>query len=80
MPIIPCARAIHSGRHPGRRGLRRALARDPERVLADVREGVVSRAAAERDYGVVIAHDGRDWAVDRPATQARRAQMRARAR
>lgn len=30
------------------------LSRAPERVLADVREGKVSLASAERDYGVVI--------------------------
>jgi N-methylhydantoinase B/oxoprolinase/acetone carboxylase alpha subunit len=29
--------------------------REPERVLADVREGYVSREAAEKHYGVVVA-------------------------
>jgi N-methylhydantoinase B len=33
--------------------------REPERVLADVLGGFVSRSSAERDYGVVLAADGR---------------------
>jgi hypothetical protein len=33
------------------------LERDPERVRADVRDGYVSLAAAERDYGVVLDPD-----------------------
>jgi N-methylhydantoinase B len=45
--------------------------REPERVLADVRGGFVSRDAAERDYGVVLAADGAS--VDGAATRARRA-------
>jgi N-methylhydantoinase B/oxoprolinase/acetone carboxylase alpha subunit len=44
-------------------------------VLADVREGLVSREAAERDYGVVLEPAGRSWVIDRAATQARRAQL-----
>ena len=51
--------------------------RDPGRVLADVREGAVSLEAAERDYGVVLASEGRSWVLDQAATQAQRAQMRA---
>jgi N-methylhydantoinase B len=43
------------------------LARDPERVLRDVRDGLVSRGAAERDYGVALTPDGR--AVDAAATE-----------
>jgi N-methylhydantoinase B len=62
---------------PGGGGHGDPLARDPERVLADVREGIVSREAAERDYGVVLALEGRAWMLDQTATQARRAQMRA---
>ena len=45
--------------------------REPARVLADVRGGFVSRASAERDYGVLLAADGR--AVDVAATARRRA-------
>jgi N-methylhydantoinase B len=61
---------------PGGGGHGDPLARDAERVLADVREGLVSRAAAERDYGVVFERAARSWVIDRAATQARRAQLR----
>jgi N-methylhydantoinase B len=46
-------------------------ARDAELVLAEVRDGLLSREAARRDYGVVLTDDGR--AVDRAATEAARA-------
>ena len=62
---------------PGGGGYGDPLNRDPERVLADVREGAVSREAAERAYGVVLASVGHSWVLNHPATQARRAQMRA---
>ena len=60
---------------PGGGGYGDPLARDPERVLADVREKVVSPEAAERDYGVVLKRDGGDFVVDAAATQARRAKV-----
>ena len=60
---------------PGGGGHGNAFTREPERVLADVREHVVSPEAAERDYGVVIKRDGDDFAVDAAATQAKRAKM-----
>ncbi len=48
--------------------------REPERVLADVREGYVSREAAEKHYGVVVAEteteDG--LTVDAAATARKR--------
>jgi len=44
--------------------------REPDRVLADVLGGFVSRESAERDYGVVLTGKGR--AVDDAATRARR--------
>ena len=44
--------------------------REPERVLADVIGGFVSRASAERDYGVILTANAR--AVDNAATQNRR--------
>ena len=44
-------------------------------MLDDVREGNVSPEAAERDYGVVVVQDGRDWTLDEAATAARRKQM-----
>jgi N-methylhydantoinase B len=40
-------------------------------VLRDVRDGIVSAAAAEREYGVIIAADGRS--VDAAGTASRRA-------
>jgi N-methylhydantoinase B len=61
---------------PGGGGYGDPLARDPERVLADVREGLVSREAAERDYGVIVQPAELSWALDVAATQARRAQLR----
>jgi N-methylhydantoinase B len=39
-------------------------------VLRDVRDGLLSKAAAERDYGVVLSDDGLN--VDRERTFARR--------
>jgi N-methylhydantoinase B len=49
------------------------LERDPARVAADLAEGYVTPAAAERDYGVIW----RDRAVDAVATQAKRTALRA---
>ena len=46
-----------------------AVERNPDQVLNDVRDGLITPETAERDYGVVI----RDNAVDEAATQARRA-------
>jgi N-methylhydantoinase B len=55
------------------------LEREPAFVLADVRSGYVSVAAAERDYGVVVrqtgAH-GRTFEVDDERTAALRAHLR----
>jgi N-methylhydantoinase B len=50
------------------------LARDPDRVLADVLDGRVSVEAARRDYGVVLDPSG--TRIDRAATQVLRAQPR----
>jgi N-methylhydantoinase B len=60
---------------PGGGGHGDALTREPERVLTDVREGVVSPDVAERDYGVVVRRDGGDFVIDAAATQARRAKV-----
>ena len=62
---------------PGGGGYGNALARDPQHVLADVREGYVSPEAAERKYGVALTDDG-DGArrVDEAATERQRAAMR----
>ncbi len=58
---------------PGGGGYGDPLTREPERVLADVREGMVSPEAAEREYGVVVKKNGAGWLVDEAATKARRA-------
>jgi N-methylhydantoinase B len=63
---------VHSA---GSGGYGNPLDREPERVLADVRDDYVSANAAHELYGVVVTPDGR--AVDVAATAARRAQMRA---
>ncbi len=55
---------------PGGGGYGDPHARPAERVLADVREGTISAAAAERDYGVVLTADGQ--AVDEAATAKKR--------
>lgn len=55
---------------PGGGGWGDPLRRDPELVLRDVRDGVVSPGAAERLYGVVIASGGK--AIDHDATAQRR--------
>jgi N-methylhydantoinase B len=54
---------------PGGGGLGDPLTREPVRVADDVRDGLVSRKAALKDYGVVLGDDG---AVDEAATAARR--------
>jgi N-methylhydantoinase B len=58
---------------PGGGGYGDPLVREPARVLDDVREGVVSPAAAEREYGVVLRKSGASWVVDESATATRRA-------
>ena len=50
------------------------LERDPNAVLKDVRNELLSLANAEADYGVII--DAQRWRVDAPATQQRRAEIR----
>ena len=50
------------------------LERDPERVVADVERSLVSRAWAERVYGVVLEEGSLE--VDEAATAARREEVR----
>jgi len=57
---------------PGGGGFGDPLTREPERVLADVREGYISHAAAERDYGVVMMETENGPAIDMAATAWRR--------
>lgn len=61
---------------PGGGGFGDALERDPELVLADVREGYVSEESAASDYGVVLRKRDGVWALDITATLARRAELR----
>jgi N-methylhydantoinase B len=49
------------------------LERDPDAVLKDVRNELLSPAKAAADYGVVI--DTRRWTVDAAATRRRRAEI-----
>lgn len=51
------------------------LDRDVERVRADVRDGLVTAAAAREVFGVVLSGD-RDPRADVPATEALRAELR----
>jgi len=55
---------------PGGGGYGDPKTRDPARVLRDVRDGVVSREAAEREYGVAVTSDGR--ALDAARTETLR--------
>jgi N-methylhydantoinase B len=59
---------------PGGGGFFDPFTRDPERVLEDVRNGLVSPESAERDYGVVIERD--QTRVNAVATDARRTSAR----
>ena len=59
---------------PGGGGFGDPLERDPEQVLRDVRDGVVSVQAALERYGVVIATGGRRINAD--ATVRRRESIR----
>ncbi|MFC3231100.1 hydantoinase B/oxoprolinase family protein [Marinibaculum pumilum] len=53
---------------PGGGGWGDPKGRAPERVLRDVRDGVVSAAAAEQVYGVALTEDGRAVDAARTAT------------
>jgi len=61
---------------PGGGGYGDPLMRDPERVLADVRDGAVTVEAAQRDYGVVVTGGKGSWAIDPGATRALRARTK----
>jgi N-methylhydantoinase B len=55
---------------PGGGGFGDPAERDPARVALDVADGLISRAAAERDYRVALAADG---SLDRAGTVQLRA-------
>ncbi len=62
---------------PGGGGYADALEREPGQVLDDVREGLVSPEAAEKQYGVVLRKNGAGWTIDDAATRTRRAALKA---
>ena len=55
---------------PGGGGFGSSLERDPQRVLADVKQGYISLESAEKDYAVII--NAATMTVDEAATAARR--------
>ena len=55
---------------PGGGGFGSPLERDPQRVLADVKQGYISLESAEKDYAVII--NAATMTVDEAATAARR--------
>ena len=67
--VEPCEIRITS---PAGGGWGNPKAREPERVLRDVRDGIVSREAARRLYGVALTADGR--AVDVAETERLRSE------
>jgi len=54
---------------PGGGGYGDPLMRDPQAVLADVREGYVSAEVARRDYGVALVHGPQGWHIDAAETE-----------
>ena len=58
---------------PGGGGYGDPLRRDPQAVLADVRNGWVSVGAAQREYGVVVVEREDDFIIDEAATAELRA-------
>jgi N-methylhydantoinase B len=57
---------------PGGGGYGNPFAREPERVLADVREGYITVAAAAQNYGVVVVETEAGPTLDFAATARRR--------
>jgi N-methylhydantoinase B len=61
---------------PGGGGFGNPLTREPERVLADLREGYIGVTAIERDYGVVLVESENGMAIDEDATARKRASLK----
>jgi N-methylhydantoinase B len=72
--IVVDTAEVYVGVSTGGGGHGNPLDRDLERVRADVRDGIVSRASAEAIYGLVV-DDSFDPQVDEQATAARRAEL-----
>ncbi|MEJ8574992.1 hydantoinase B/oxoprolinase family protein [Microbaculum marinum] len=71
---------VHTGdrvtvRPAGGGGYGNPLDREPERVLADLRDGYISEASARDHYGVIV--DTATWTVDAAATAERRTTLAA---
>jgi N-methylhydantoinase B len=58
---------------PGGGGFGDPFRRDPEAVLADVKEHYVSEESARRQYGVALQHKDGVWTIDQAATAKLRA-------
>lgn len=58
---------------PGGGGYGDPLERDPQKVLRDINQGLISSSDAREDYGVVLTDDG---AIDYKATEAARTDLR----
>jgi N-methylhydantoinase B len=65
---------VYRHEQPGPGGWGDPLEREPGRVLRDVRNELVSLAAARNDYGVVV--DATNWTVDEDATSKLRESLR----
>jgi len=72
MPLTEGQLVIHE--QAGAGGYGNPFSRDPDRVLEDVLDGKQTAGAAEEQYGVVLAADGKG--VDRTATERLRALRR----
>jgi len=59
--------ATYRALSPGGGGYGDPRTRDPARVLRDVRDGIISASAAERDYGVAIDTNGRNIDAEKTA-------------
>jgi N-methylhydantoinase B len=72
---VMSAGQVHVAVSQGGGGFGDPISRDPAVVARDVAEGAVTERRARLDYGVLLTADG---AVDHPATDAERRQIRAR--
>jgi len=61
---------------PGGGGWGDALDRDPALVLEDVKDGYVTVDGAQRDYGVVVRHTGRELTLDVDETRKLRGEAK----
>jgi N-methylhydantoinase B len=62
-------------RSPGTAGYGDPLNRDPEKVLQDIKDEIISLESANDIYGVVFDGDGDDMTVDEQATEQRREEL-----